>query len=1209
MVLDISGFTAITAEYVNSSHYGAEKISDMVRDIFNPVLGLVTEKGGNILLFAGDAVLVHIEEQYIDDCRIEIENHIEKYNKQHNTKLGIKTDILEYDLHPHMLKCRNRNIVYFHSDRSNADYKTALKSVNIDYPDIIKDIKAHKHRGELRAVPVFFINADASVPNDRMKPLLREIVDQADNTGIYVNKIEWLDKGWMILLSAGLPVSMEQAPVKAFRYIRKIIETAWNMGISIKTGMTLSSGYAGIIGNDVRWEYTFLGSNVNLAARIAFYAEPYQIVCDESFIKNAANLKSRHLGERTFKGFSRPVALYCAEDEIKGKKIEFIGRTDLLSKSLRHISRDNTAICITGEGGIGKSVFADMLMKRSGLKHVYVQTGIMDIPFSLITSLNKAIEQSEIFHRRSASPSAKDKFVSVFKSISQPCIIAVDDIQLIDEKSADLLKWAVYEGSPAVRFVFSGRNISKLEFLDSKLSLYDTEKVHLSGFDIEESEEMLNTLLQCRIKEKDLKNIYRISQGNPLFISQFVNFLEIEKQVKCNKETLTILSDISDFPYSLKELILVKFDRMEHAHKGFLETGSVVGEEFESGVTADASGIERTKLKDITGPAFEKKILSPRRENVLAFYHSIVRQTIYDRMLKKRIDEICIKLGNEMSLSKDPYKTVQAAEFYKIAGHEAAGRMFCISSRAFAKRRNYSYALYAVGKLFECTDDKGLLIKAAKIFEDISRFKTDADALNSLYARIEKTGIEYPDIYFITGNALLSQFRDVRRAQNMQSLYRRMNPGMKAEWLQARIYASTEGDDKSAVQYEKTMKMSMPDRETEFGFYCDYGTYSYLLNPDIERTLFAINRLKALKKHISDETLIMDYYLLMITFNIYRNYLGEVKKWADKALKLGRKLRMHSVITSLYNTYSILYNSEALKRNDPAYLRKSISMSRKMYGELRKEMNFNALPLTTANLGSTYMTSGNVVKGFEYWNKALLYAREVNHYVETPYVLAITAEFMFIRGAEKAAKKNNDEISERFSDIDLMTSVLAMKHFMTGDLEYVRKAKKRISVFLKTGHTMPGEKLLVFLFDMYFLRDDLKNLSATVKDMEKFMAANQMREVGKFAFRSRIAVFNEIRGKKGSVDKYIRQAEGLTQTSVILLQMYIAKAISTDDKAYLKAARKHAVKTRQYQYLLKIQNMMKEGGMRISTVRTENIIKKLAETGDIEEFRKVFSEL
>ena len=191
-------------------------------------------------------------------------------------------------------------------------------------------LKGNVHLGgEERSVTVLFADVrqfthlTEKMPPSEVIELLNtcmtKISHSIDEYGGVIDKFV----GDEVMALFGAPVAREDSALKAIQSALAMVETLkeWNqvrkssgqppieMGFGIHTGLVV----AGNMGAENRLNYTVLGANVNLSARLCSMASPMQVLITDETLKSpgvAAAVDVKELPEMQFKGFSEKMTVY-----------------------------------------------------------------------------------------------------------------------------------------------------------------------------------------------------------------------------------------------------------------------------------------------------------------------------------------------------------------------------------------------------------------------------------------------------------------------------------------------------------------------------------------------------------------------------------------------------------------------------------------------------------------------------------------------------------------------------------------------------------------------------------------------------------------------------------------------------------------------------------------------------------------------------------
>lgn len=218
--------------------------------------------------------------------------------------------------------------------------------------------------------------------------------------GGIISRIDPYKAGSKILALFGAPVAHEDDPLRAVRAaldaragLAELLarwegDSAPGAGVALRAGIAYGSTFAGAVGAAIRREYTLMGDDVNLAARLMGAAKPGQIL-----VAPAVAAAIRTVVELTELA---PLQLKGKRDPISVSQVESMGN-DPLSRRLalrgplfgrdaelemaraaleKALVGEEGLLSVVGEPGVGKSHFADALAAEARAKgaSVYLNT-------------------------------------------------------------------------------------------------------------------------------------------------------------------------------------------------------------------------------------------------------------------------------------------------------------------------------------------------------------------------------------------------------------------------------------------------------------------------------------------------------------------------------------------------------------------------------------------------------------------------------------------------------------------------------------------------------------------------------------------------------------------------------------------------------------------------------------------------------------------
>jgi len=421
LFLDISGFTSMTERLMQEGKEGAEVLSEIINNIFEPVIDSIYSCGGFISNFAGDAFTAIFQDRthclMAVACAVEIERIFTRVSSQQTkfgtfdfwAKLGLSAGKVDFGIIDgqkyktfyfggeairgcalSVHHCQKTGIVidsailnlipeeetekvkiangYFHLIACKQPYKTVKFTEELIPDKIRRDFIPPKiteltQNGEFREIATIFISFKESDNYDKQNEMISAIADKCCILGGYFNRVDYGDKGGVILVIFGAPVSYENNLHRAVDFLYSIRDRYRE---NIRAGITYSMAYTGFIGSKRRCEYTANGDKVNQAVRLMSVADWGEIFVSANVERKLTNLYFFHdIGNVLLKGKSESVAVYALMNRKEEHPLfffsgEMVGRERELNllQQFSHSLNEKRFCGITtvyGEAGMGKS--------------------------------------------------------------------------------------------------------------------------------------------------------------------------------------------------------------------------------------------------------------------------------------------------------------------------------------------------------------------------------------------------------------------------------------------------------------------------------------------------------------------------------------------------------------------------------------------------------------------------------------------------------------------------------------------------------------------------------------------------------------------------------------------------------------------------------------------------------------------------------------
>ena len=420
--VDVVGFSTITDRLSSHGQQGAEAMAMLMRRVFSGLIDAVHRNGGFVIGFAGDALTAVFADELIPDGAKRAVTAAammsERSGSAETTPFGeFAIDVRigagrgEVAWGIALADDLTRAAYFFHG--SAVDDAAALQQMAepgstlvtaavvdsvgptvatarmgdhlilergpvgvvpldpapapTDFLDVLRlfvpdEVIFHAASGEFRHVVNVFIRVPTVRTDAQLAMLLRTVFALQTRHGGLFGRLDFGDKGAVLMLFWGAPVAHENDVMTALDFV---VDLQAESEVSLEAGIAYGLVHAGFIGNESRDEYTCYGPPTNLAARLMTEAPRGETWVDESIAQKAgAGFELDLVGDKRLKGFTDAIRVFSlGERRLRGETRfdgTFVGRGDEIQRldsflqSSFNVGHRGVAL-VRGEAGIGKS--------------------------------------------------------------------------------------------------------------------------------------------------------------------------------------------------------------------------------------------------------------------------------------------------------------------------------------------------------------------------------------------------------------------------------------------------------------------------------------------------------------------------------------------------------------------------------------------------------------------------------------------------------------------------------------------------------------------------------------------------------------------------------------------------------------------------------------------------------------------------------------
>jgi len=452
------------------------------------------------------------------------------------------------------------------------------------------------------------------------------------------------------------------------------------------------------------------------------------------------------------------------------KEAKLVGRDPQFKEVIKVLNKfgqkQNQMLIAEGTAGIGKSEFLESIRRsltRTKARHIkvggdpremfrpyYLMTRILvnllgnqgDQGAAIIASLDKKHQDhigrilpqlapdaavvendNERLNRKGIFLALAHLFIKA--AGSRPIILFLDDLHFADEASLFLLRQLLQFNKISLCVLASAESDPESERAEHKIPLrrfselyqgtLGIRKLTLTPLSAADITRHMNSLFPNITIPPDFKDeLARISQGNPLFISELLRKLVFDRKITLTGQQWAIEPpEEGYFPKTLEEIVSHKITALDEESRLILDQISALGGDVSLSMLVGSSEQREAKVLEFIDQASAQGLISTNfqlNDEIISILGKQVLAITYGAIEHDRRQELHEQIGNyQEGLYEQhilPSAATLAYHFKRSTNQEKAGRYEKIQARANSRNFNGQEAMaYSVPAPGEATED------------------------------------------------------------------------------------------------------------------------------------------------------------------------------------------------------------------------------------------------------------------------------------------------------------------------------------------------------------------------------------------------------------------------------------------------------------------------------------------------------------------------